>query len=394
MTRRGKLGILTIHHHENDGSVMQAYCLQQLLTETLPEWDVGILDVYPTGHAIDAKQVLKSLLRGAIGLGESWARLRKLRTYERFYRSRYRHQAPSLATNDMVALSAYVQRHGFDAIVAGSDTLWEMSNRWCGLPAPPNYFFLPGLASQIKKIAYAISADPLPKQIPDDVDIQAVKRAVEDFDFISVRDGTTRSFLEGIGIEPQRIEFMPDPTLAFDFSAIVPTTDIGMPKHNALCLAVTDPARRAALALEAKSAGYSIVNMVGDLPEAEWDRGGRLSVEARLGVYKSIGLLVTDRFHSSIFTLKVNDCRTPVIVIEDEAKWPLPNSKCRDLFGRLGLDQFVVRTDEQSLTGQRMRALSAEWSDNVSRAAIEKLRGLGDFERKQLARIKELLGLG
>lgn len=392
MATRGKLGILTIHHHENDGSVMQAYCLQQLLTETLPDWDVGILNVYPIGHAVDAKQILKPLLRGEIGPREFWARLRKLRTYERFYRSRYRHQGPSLATNDMAALSAYVQRHGFEAIVAGSDTLWEIANRWCGLPAPPNYFFLLGLPSQIKKIAYAISADPLPQQIPGDVDIQAVKRSVEDFDFISVRDGTTKSFLEGIGVDPRRLEFMPDPTLAFDFSAIVPTTAVGMPKHNALCLAVTDPVRRAAIACEARLAGYSIVNMVGDLPEAEWDRGSRLSVEARLGVYKSIGLLVTDRFHSSIFTLKLNDCRTPVIVIEDEAKWPLPNSKCRDLFGRLGLDQFVVRTDEQPLTGQRIRALSAEWSDNVSRRASDKLRGLGDFERKQLARIKELLG--
>ena len=386
-----KIGILTIHHHENDGSVMQAWSLQQLLTETLPEWEVSILDIYPTGHAIDTKQIVKQLLTGKIGLRQALGSIRRLRSYERFYRARYRHASRALVTNSTTDVADYLVKNGFDAVVAGSDTLWELGNRWCGLPAPPNYYFLPGIGRPIKKIAYAISADPLPPEIPRDVDVSGVKEAIEDFDYISLRDETTRQFVTALGVDPERLNFMPDPTIAFDFSAHIPDTKLPTPKEQTVCLAITDPERRIAVAEEVRKAGFAVANMVGSLEQANWDKAGALEVEQRLGVYKNIALLITDRFHSSIFTLKLNGCRTPILFLEDGKKWPLANSKGRDLFRRLGLEAFVIRPDETAVAQDLIRQTLGGWNAQVSAVAIERLRALADLERKELGRIRELL---
>lgn len=54
-----------------------------------------------------------------------------------------------------------------------------------------------------------------------------------------------------------------------------------------------------------------------------------------------LDFLISDRFHSSIFTLKL--AGAPVVFIESSAKWPDPNSKGRDLFERIGIQNMVWR---------------------------------------------------
>jgi len=131
--------------------------------------------------------------------------------------------------------------------------------------------------------------------------------------------------------------------------------------------------------------------MIGEMAEADWDQALTLEVEQRLGVYKNIDLLVTSRFHSSIFTLKLNKCRTPIIVIEEINKWPAANSKCRDLFRRLGIEKFVIRPGVDPVSDVQIQSLRDQWTNHVSELAWAKLQSLARLERETLVFIKDLL---
>lgn len=53
-----KIGILTYHRMVNDGSVMQAYCLFQLLRRFIPEAFIEIIDYRP--KSVDRREWRKS----------------------------------------------------------------------------------------------------------------------------------------------------------------------------------------------------------------------------------------------------------------------------------------------------------------------------------------------
>ena len=87
--------------------------------------------------------------------------------------------------------------------------------------------------------------------------------------------------------------------------------------------------------------GYDVLSFLGAPAPGAASLPPGISFHQRLGRFAALDLMVTDRFHGSLFTFKIGGA--PVIFVEDTGNWPLPNSKGRDLFGRLGVGDMVWR---------------------------------------------------
>jgi hypothetical protein len=358
---RRKIGILTIHHHENDGSVMQAYCVKKLLESARPDAFFEYANIFPSGHAVRARQFIKRLLLGKLSPTRAWAAIQRTRSFEKFFRVFLQPQGPTLITNDTGTGVRYLEAQGYSGVVLGSDTVWELGNRWCGLPPPPNYYFTPGLDSAIRSVCFAVSCDPIGATFPEDVDRDSLEVALKRHSFITYRDEPTRKLLIELGVSPEKLAFMPDPTLVWDFSGLV--QDFSLPEAiiNPVGVAIDSATVRATVSASVRDADGEVIPLLGRVDGARWTQAASLTVNQRLGLFKCLNLLITDRFHSSIFTLKLSAGRIPVIGIEDEEKWPLPNSKLRDLYQRLDIEDFVFRPRSQPITKELLTDVVDRW---------------------------------
>jgi hypothetical protein len=167
-------------------------------------------------------------------------------------------------------------------------------------------------------------------------------QSVQDFDFISVRDEATRLLLLELGLTESQFSYMPDPTILWDLSSIV-ETPVGFDKSKGRLadVAVSSMFLKEQLTQLLSARGYQVVDLLGADVQNQLLLPPSDSLKQRLGVYPYLDLMITDRFHGSIFTLKLSDA--PVVFVEVAVKYPGSLSKGRDLFRRLGLEEMVWR---------------------------------------------------
>ncbi len=334
-----KIGVLTYHRSVNDGSVLQALCLQRLLRELAPEG--ARVEVVDVRDRLRERMEMRRLVtkRPPFLRVATWRKMRGLRTFLR------RHVAlspVSITTPSLAAARDFVLSQNYDVLVVGSDTVWQL--RRFGDADPPHLFYLPGFEG-VKKVAFAVSADPIQDRslLQDAQRSASLRTAIEAFDFIGVRDRPTTEMLTGLGVEPGRLTFTPDPTICTDFSDLVRRPQAEERPAAGVALASAKLRREVSGALLER--GFEVVNHLGAPPPGTRPLSGKGALPDRLGRFAEQALLVTDRFHSSIFTLKLG--KAPVIFTESPGKWPEPNSKGRDLLERLGCGEFVWRPGEE-----------------------------------------------
>ena len=126
--------------------------------------------------------------------------------------------------------------------------------------------------------------------------------------------------------------------------------------------------------------------------------GGARSIAAentlvqRLGVYRFLSLLVTDRFHGSLFTLNLSD-NAPVVFLESEERYPNVASKGRDLFRKLGIENMVMRLSHRDIDLDLLDRTIAGWpcrGDEIR----NRLRAQREDARSSTARMLALMGSG
>ena len=376
-----KLGILTYHRVVNDGSLLQAYCGQKTLSAQFPEAQVEIVDYCPA-------KLWRVEHRGVISrrppFFRPWA-LRRVRNVKRFVKNHLVLSPEFCCTDDLQKAIQFIAEQNYDAIFVGSDTVWEarFSNY---VPYAPNAYYLPRLKSA-KKISYAASSDPIHSEfMSDNVRMKAVAGCLHDFDYITVRDKPTESYLTQLGVSQQDIHYLPDPTLQCDFSELVRIPEVKKQKPWA-GVGYGGAVKSAAIS-QLKQHGFDIVDLANKtlnnkpIPEA------RDSVGVRLGIYSMLDFLITDRFHSSIFTLKLSGA--PVLFVESAVKWPEPNSKGRDLFQRLGIDSMVWRYEGQKISPHLIADYLNTW-DGLKKRLKSRLDLLQHDAAKQTKKIRNFL---
>jgi len=379
-----KVGILTLHRAVNNGAVLLAYCEQKILQQLLPNSKVEIVDYSST---ITRKYTLRNLIRRDFPFFDRgyWIKWHNL---SRFVKQNCELSSESCKTDDLGRVQRFIQRQGYDTVIVGSDIVWQVREKSSFTQLPPNIYFLPEI-KEIKKISFAASADRSQFSLLDNANLrQSLFRLLNDFQFITVRDEATGGFLKKLGFPETGFYFMPDPTILWDFSELVERPMIWNNVNKPLAgLAGGSRVIRARIAELLIQKGYQVVDLLGNPAKEQLTVPSTYTLAQRLGVYSQFDLVITDRFHESILTMKLG--HAPVIWMETVDRYTEPISKGRDLFQRLGISDMIWRYE-----GGEVLLNLDDYLNKWQRLSIDvkaRFAVLREEAQTQLNRIQELI---
>lgn len=329
-----KIGILTYHYGYNFGGVLQCYALQQTLKD-LGYKDIHIINCIPSKikfylGGIPRKRKLSTLY-------DLYLRFRygeKCRNSFNEFREKYLNQTPYIKRK---SLPQYVK--DYDALIVGSDQIWNIREQTDGM------FFLDWTPQfKGKKISYAPCCG---KNEVNEKYRNNLKRALNNFNFLSVRNRETQSFVERI-IEKKPV-IVPDPTCLYNFNEFITNKNIVKEKYifTYILGEEINGGNKAAISLiKDKYPGRKIIASViaySNPKKIEWADEVRyhLSPIEWLNMIKNADFVYTDSFHGTIFSMKFN---VPFITyyIEERRK-----ARFMELQAQFGIEENIVSSLEQ-----------------------------------------------
>ncbi|MDY6879378.1 MAG: polysaccharide pyruvyl transferase family protein [Thermodesulfobacteriota bacterium] len=333
---------------------MQAYCLQKLLQSLRPEARIEVIDC--RSSKIEKKEFLKCFIRRPPFINMwQWNKRAKLRS---FLRSHMILSPKACVTDTIQKAIRFISDRKYDAIVVGSDTVWRIRAE-NGEVVVPSLYYLPGIHAS-RKVAFAASLDMTDGALLSESRKHLLSSLIRDFDFVSVRDEMSMRYLKEFGLDGKGLFFMPDPTVLWDFSSIVQTPKDFFHDSRLAGVAVPDELMRKRLTEILQKKNYRVVNFLGSPVEGQVPIPQHYTLQKRLGVYRLLRIMVTDRFHSSIFTFKLGG--VPVILLENADKYPADvMSKGRDLFHRLGIEWSVCRYSKENFEIKMIDKMLNDW---------------------------------
>ena len=338
-----KIGILTFHYSINPGSVMQAYCVYSLLKKALPGANVEIINLIPSNR--------EKISRNFFSSKPPFIRANKLIKYYSI-RNFINKNTPlsKLCTKaDLNEQIDFINGLEYDYIFTGSDTVWMYSDKLS--KKLPNIYFLP-TSIKSQKVSIAASVDPLTHPVEYLKRKEVLLPTFNQYKSILVRDKVTEDLLKEIGVhQPHKIA---DPTLLYDFEKDfnIKTNKTPDIKKKVVLIGVTD--KKIAGWIKKLLKKHSKVYTFLDRKRIKILRKNKKNglhifedhVLDQLNLYSKIDIIITDRFHGSIFSMKLSN--SLVINVERFNKNPLPNSKGRDLFTSIGIPEYCLRLDQNN----------------------------------------------
>jgi len=304
MARR--IGILTYFWRDNPGTFLQAWAMLSALSARFPEDQVELIDFRVERVGFRLGRSLRVFL-GQIG---------RRRRFARHRRSLLRMSRSALVSRDPAEAAAWIQTLGYDAIIVGSDTVLERRGayaKYWGDRLP--VYWLPPEVTAVK-VACAASSGTETGEGLDERLREAMARSIRAFALVGVRDDITCSLMERLGLRGDpRLERVPDPTWALEF-------DPGPGDAVARRLGLTDGAPVMGVNLPPhplfdeviarwRAKGYRVFSFV---VRRGVDRVLRaVSPIEWAGLHRHLDLVLTDRFHGSIFSLRAG---VPVVAID------------------------------------------------------------------------------
>lgn len=208
-----KIGILTFHYSNNYGAILQALCLQKVIS--LLGYNVEIINYIrpsykPTGIA-NYTNLHKDYFCNDGKINSIINILNKMIIMIKYNKSItdkcniFRNREMNLSKLvDMNSLKSIL--NDYEAIIVGSDQIWNPSQR-----KNPLYFLDFGGDFSGKKISYA--ADSSIQDVTAE-EMDYLKKVLNNFSAISVRNKHSYEFVKTV--TNQEVEIVADPTLLFD----------------------------------------------------------------------------------------------------------------------------------------------------------------------------------
>ena len=208
-----KTGILTFHASHNYGSMLQAYALQHTLES------LGYRNIIINFRS----RIQKSLIPPPVQLSHPRSSLSRLlktpgqtialyRKYLRFENFLKKHLMLSKELQDYEEVKEYIQKNNYDAIVVGSDQIW---NPGCW---DFDKSYLLDFPLAIRRIAYAPSLGASPESIPNEKK-EILANALVKFDALSTREQRGSDLI--CKLTGKETAVVLDPTLLLDRNAYI-----------------------------------------------------------------------------------------------------------------------------------------------------------------------------
>ncbi len=385
------LRILTTVHFANPGACLFSEAIEKNLAQSLPEYDVRILDYVPRNwYYYELARILKIHSRIPA------YNIQRHLVSERFYRQHTHLDKPSpfypIGYDGMVR---YLSSQAYDALVVGM-VIWDLVDKF-QIPKFPSIYWLSEKIPSVK-IAYAASGH---RSLPEFIErnLPDVGRILSSYALIGVRDQLTLEIVLKSGADRHvPVMKVPDPTFLYD---VQPTNvdellrlhgvDSQRPLAGMLFYGKSDFSQ--ALADHFHRQGFQTVGFSLYNPFADINLGHVLSPHEWADLFSRLSFCVTDRFHGTAFSLKA---KIPFISIEPFAAESARNSKVNSLLEDFGLSadcyrnpyspsfeisEFLAHADELRFAWER------DFKPRVQSNLVEMARRNQDF----LSRIQQIL---
>lgn len=328
--RQMRVGIISMQRIFNYGSFLQAYALKRIIQAR--GHDVQFVDINAKeGHIVTQQSKVQRLFE----------RLKKCDEYllRRMLDSRKNKLLNDLLKREQSCYLGLCENHmteaGCDAVIIGSDEIFNCSSvsQW-GIDGQ-RFGNIPAVGTVI---SYAASCGHTDLSYMADEDRQEVVSGLQRLKYISVRDKNTYDFVKSVSGREAEINL--DPVLIYDFQEeickgeadLVPDFPymIVYAYHNRIESAEEIKAIKG----YAQERGLRTIAIGGSLP---WcDEFKVLKPFQVLAYFKHASCVVTDTFHGTVFSIKLNK-PFAVIVRESNA------NKLDDLIDRLDAGAHKVK---------------------------------------------------
>lgn len=344
-----KIGILTFHYTSNQGSVLQAYCTFNLIKKYFPDADVEIINLIPATREFYEIIFLKREFP-LINI----SKFRKYKQLRKFVANNLKLSSFSYSDSLKNQID-FINNLNFDYIITGSDTVWFHSKKL--KDRIPSIYFLPKQI-KAKKIAFAASVDPLNAPQVYYKNKKELKEIFDSFLSITNRDSTTFNLLNELDVKDHTL--ITDPTLIYNFEEQLKFEKVKEEKlsdQKRIGIGIADRALSKYLIDYLKKTGFENIHNFFDSQKRQYDY-----VYDELNKYSKLDILITDRFHRTIFSLKLSNALT--IYIENPRFNVTNNSKGRDLLKRIGLEKYVITyaNDHYIELEVKIKALLENWT--------------------------------
>jgi hypothetical protein len=340
-----KVGILTFHYSNNYGGVLQALSLQKVLVSM--GYDVEVINFVPASYRptiiMDKLGFRRNIFKNKAKDLNLINIIKKINIMKK-YNNTITEKFNSFRKKEM-KLSKQVDENSletilndYETIIVGSDQVWNPSQR-----KKPEYFLNFGNSFKGKKVSYA--ADSTISEI-DMEDIDNLRKFLNDFSFISVRNEHSFCFVKSITNKEATI--VADPTILYDFQDY----NIKKEKNEDYILTYIlgkeiEGTHSKALEKIKKKYGelpvYSIKiptmnfelsdfadKLFYDLDPVEW-----------LNMFRNAKFIYTDSFHGVLFSLKYHK---PFLAYYTEK---IRATRFIDLGKRYNIEKYIVQNVEE-----------------------------------------------
>jgi hypothetical protein len=303
-----KIGVLTyIKEYANIGTNMQSYSTLRAVQKAYPDARVELVDY--SGWKPAMRPYLSSV--SVKSLKNDFIRIIK---YKKFFKEHLVLSKDKLISPNLALSIEFIKKQSYDAIFVGSDTLLELKR------AEKNELTAYWLDNRIhsKKFLLAASALNVTYDSLSEKQKEAMQKTVDDFSLLGVRDEVTSRLISNF-VKPgdERLKTIPDPTFTYDIDhsyveQYIKSKKISFDKPIVCLHLLRDTQWASELAGYFRDTGYVVASLrpahYADIIFTD------MSPFEHVGMYKYFDLVITHRFHDSIFCFKN---LTPVIVFPE-----------------------------------------------------------------------------
>ncbi len=370
-----KIGILTYFWSNNPGTFLQAYSTCEAIRNRFPNDQVELVDL-----RYFRSYFLPRSLRTHLTVGTFIRDLKRYSIYKEVQKNYLETSSERIVTQDNKRAWEFIEKQRYDLIVVGSDTVLQfLPFHFRGDSVPP-YWLPPEICCKKAMCAASVRALTIEQLSPNQQ--KTCIESVNSFDLIGVRDDATYALARNLGLKDEsKLHMVPDPTFSYDIDYTFVETlmrkknlDFSKPIVALHLPRILKPATE--LIAYYKSKGFQVISLcvakceipcLTDISPFEW-----------AGIFKYCRLVITYRFHDTLFSLKN---LTPVISLAWNRKYITDrgHSKYYSLLKQFGLHSTnlvnSVGLDDASKIIEIADKAMRNFDERVVECVLEQLRG-------------------